>query len=81
MPGALPTAADFDTRARDLQARYEEAWLACRIIAERLGEQALVAAYTDAASRATRRTGASRAGLSVEELTEALARTARGAAS
>ena len=40
--GCLPTAADFDTRARDLQARYEEAWLACRIIAERLGERGLV---------------------------------------
>ncbi len=39
MPDRLPTAEDFDTRARDLQARYEEAWLACRIIAERLGER------------------------------------------
>ncbi len=37
VPDALPTSADFDTRARDLQARYEEAWLACRVIAERLG--------------------------------------------
>ena len=37
VPDRLPTAADFDTRSRDLQARYEEAWLACRIIAERLG--------------------------------------------
>ena len=39
VPSALPSAADFDPRARDLQARYEEAWLACRIIAERLGER------------------------------------------
>ena len=45
VPDRLPTAADFDTRARDLQARYEEAWLACRIIAERLGEQGLVSVY------------------------------------
>lgn len=45
VPKALPTAADFDTRAQDLQARYEEAWLACRIIAERLGERDLVAIY------------------------------------
>jgi hypothetical protein len=45
VPEALPTAADFDTRARDLQARYEEAWLACRIVAERLGERGLVEAY------------------------------------
>lgn len=42
VPEALPGAADFDTRARDLQARYEEAWLACRIISMRLGEQRLV---------------------------------------
>ena len=49
VPDALPTAADFDTRARDLQARYEEAWLACRIIAERLGEQRLVSVYDAAA--------------------------------
>lgn len=50
VPEALPTAADFDTRAEDLQARYEEAWLACRIIAARLGERGLVRVY-DAASR------------------------------
>ncbi len=37
IPDTLPTAADFDTRAADLQARYEQAWLACRIVAERLG--------------------------------------------
>lgn len=50
VPDALPTAADFDTRGRDLQARYEEAWLACRIIARRMGERVLTSAYT-AASR------------------------------
>ena len=51
VPDALPTAADFDTRARDLQARYEEAWLACRIIAERLGERGLVDVYDAASGR------------------------------
>ncbi len=50
VPEALPTATEFDTRARDLQARYEEAWLACRIIAERLGERGLVEVY-EAATR------------------------------
>jgi hypothetical protein len=45
VPEALPSAADFDTRAGDLQARYEEAWLACRIIAERLGERGLADVY------------------------------------
>ncbi len=37
VPDELPGAADFDTRARDLQARYEEAWLACRIVGEATG--------------------------------------------
>ena len=50
MPDRLPTAGDFDTRAPDLQARYEEAWLACRTIAERVGEDALVAVYGAASS-------------------------------
>ena len=53
VPDALPAAAEFDTRAPDLQARYEEAWLACRVIAGRLGERGLVAVY-DAAVRARR---------------------------
>jgi hypothetical protein len=53
VPDALPTAAEFDTRARDLQARYEEAWLACRIVAERLGQRGLVEAYERAASGAS----------------------------
>nr|WP_300045506.1 hypothetical protein [uncultured Nocardioides sp.] len=68
VPDALPTAADFDTRARDLQARYEEAWLACRVIAERMGERGLVDVY-DAASGGTS-TGAvlRRAGLSLPDL-------------
>ena len=78
VPDRLPTAADFDTRARDLQARYEEAWLACRIIAERLGERALVAVYDADASRGRRVERAlRRAGLPLEELTDALARAAR----
>ena len=68
VPRSLPAAGDFDTRARDLQARYEEAWLACRVLAERVGESQLVAAY-DAASRgvpldrALRRAGLTTAGL------------------
>jgi hypothetical protein len=67
VPRSLPSAADFDTLAADLQARYEEAWLACRIIAERLGEQGLVSVYDEAAAgepvdRVLRRAGlASRA--------------------
>ncbi|MGF9756868.1 hypothetical protein AAII07_16835 [Microvirga sp. 0TCS3.31] len=50
VPDRLPTAGDFDTRARDLQARYEEAWLACRTIADRVGGDALLAVYGAASS-------------------------------
>lgn len=68
VPEALPTAADFDTRARDLQARYEEAWLACRIIAERLGEPGLVAVYDAASSGRSVGVALAGAGLPLVEL-------------
>ncbi len=68
VPGALPSAADFDTRTPDLQARYEEAWLACRIIAERLGERGLVAVYDAAASGTPVPMALARAGLALREL-------------
>jgi hypothetical protein len=71
VPGALPTAADFDTRAGDLQARYEQAWLACRIIAERVGEQGLVDVYDAASKGEPLGTVLRRAGLPLEELTGA----------
>ena len=63
VPSSLPTAADFDTRGSDLQARYEEAWLACRIVAERLGEQGLVDLYDAAAGGRPPATALRRAGL------------------
>jgi hypothetical protein len=69
VPEALPTAADFDTRAQDLQARYEEAWLACRVIAERLGERGLVEVYEDVRSAGRVDGRLRRAGLPAEELT------------
>ncbi|WP_210648553.1 hypothetical protein [Nocardioides sp. SYSU D00065] len=69
VPRTLPTAADFDTRARDLQARYEEAWLACRVIAERLGERGLVGVYRDAAAGQHITSALARAGLSERALT------------
>jgi hypothetical protein len=67
-PGALPSAADFDTQARDLQARYEEAWLACRIVAQRLGERTLVSVYDAAAGGEPVGRALRRAGLPVAEL-------------
>ena len=63
VPDDLPGAADFGTRAADLQARYEEAWLACRIIAEGLGERRLVALYRAADSKNTLQEALSEAGL------------------
>ena len=45
VPERLPGPADFDTRSADLQAAYEQAWLACRILAERLGADGLVRLY------------------------------------
>jgi hypothetical protein len=68
VPEALPTAADFDTRARDLQARYEEAWLACRIIAERLGERGLVEVYAAIERDGRMNRALTQAGISVTEL-------------
>jgi hypothetical protein len=46
-PRALPGAAEFGTRATDLGATYESAWLACRLLAELGGEDALVRFYRD----------------------------------
>ena len=45
LPQALPGPAEFDTGATHLGAAYEAAWLACRVLAERRDEQALVALY------------------------------------
>ncbi len=69
LPTDLPSAADFDTRARGLRARYEEAWLACRILAERLGERGLVQSYVAVAGGATVEEALLDAGLSSAVLT------------
>lgn len=69
MPQGLPGATEFDTRAEDLEAAYELAWLACLEVAEAAGENALVATYLAAEAGAS--TGAAlrqQAGLSVAEL-------------
>ncbi len=44
-PRRLPGASDFGTRTPDLGATYESAWLACRLLARRGGEPALVDLY------------------------------------
>lgn len=71
VPEALPTVAEFDTRARDLQARYEEAWLVCRIIAERLGERGLVEVYEEASGGVALRLTLETRGLTLAALTDA----------
>jgi len=45
LPGRLPTSADLDPSASGLGATYEEAWLACRFMAQEYGEDRLVRFY------------------------------------
>lgn len=51
LAAALPTNADFDGDNSRLRQVYEQSWLACRLIAGRLGQQGLVSFYK-AVSRA-----------------------------
>lgn len=45
LPRALPGTAEFATGASHLGATYEAAWVACLVLVERGGEQALVELY------------------------------------
>ncbi|HJQ01351.1 MAG TPA: hypothetical protein VJ851_07115 [Jatrophihabitans sp.] len=45
LPAALPSAADFDAGNSRLPQVYEEAWLACRLVAQRYGQPTLVRLY------------------------------------
>ena len=42
VPRRLPGPEEFDTRATELEAAYELAWLACDTLADEVGEQALL---------------------------------------
>lgn len=57
IPRRLPTNADFDGNARRLPQAYEVSWLACRYIAKRFGQPALVRFYRSVGT--SRRTTAS----------------------
>ena len=46
-PETLPGSAEFDTTTTHLGATYESAWLACRLLADRGGQEALVRLYMD----------------------------------
>ena len=50
-PRELPGAAEFSGASGRLSAAYEEAWLACRMVAERYGEDRLVRLYRAAGAR------------------------------
>ncbi|HET7690244.1 MAG TPA: hypothetical protein VFK41_07695 [Nocardioidaceae bacterium] len=65
-PPQLPTSSDFSDREGRLGAMYEAAWLACRLIAETYGEDALVAFY-ERADRDGDATAAFRRELGVSE--------------
>ncbi|WP_232384223.1 basic secretory family protein [Actinomadura violacea] len=45
VPSALPAAADFAGSSDHLSQAYQEAWLACRMVAGRYGEATLVRLY------------------------------------
>ena len=45
LPQGLPSAQELDPTANGLGATYEEAWLACRFLAQEYGPDALVRFY------------------------------------
>ncbi len=45
LPDGLPTRSDLDPTANELGATYEEAWLACRFLAQEYGARAMVRFY------------------------------------
>lgn len=45
LPDGLPTSQDLDPTANGLGATYEEAWLACRFLAQKYGAAALLRFY------------------------------------
>lgn len=62
IPAALPKATDFSSEQARLPRVYEQAWLACRLIAERAGQSGLV--------KLLRQVGASDAGVDAAVETE-----------
>ncbi|MEV7970584.1 hypothetical protein AB0O34_32035 [Sphaerisporangium sp. NPDC088356] len=71
VPGSLPGSASFAAGSARLAQAYEEAWLACRYVAGRFGERALVTLYRES-MRSDPRTALGRAlGMTTEEFTAA----------
>ena len=70
-PESLPGSAEFDTTTSHLGATYESAWLACRLLADRGGQAALVDLYMQVRDGATLGSALQREfGLTEAELTQ-----------
>lgn len=63
VPDRLPGSRAFDATGDDLEAAYEQAWLACRLVVEEFGESALVRVHRAAREGAGTREALRRAGL------------------
>lgn len=70
VPRRLPGAAEFDTRAADLEAAYELAWLACDTLADMAGETALLDVYRRASDGVPVAEALHRHGITVDGLVE-----------
>ncbi|GIH23038.1 hypothetical protein Aph01nite_13480 [Acrocarpospora phusangensis] len=71
LPRELPGRAAFKAGAARLAHAYEEAWLACRYVAERYGQERLIALYREARDGDPEEAMAHVLGLSTAEFTEA----------
>ena len=70
LPATLPDEDQFDATGDQFGAAYEASWLACRVVADVGGEEALVGLYDDVASgRGLETALRERAGIGVGELT------------
>ena len=70
IPDALPGPDEFDAGATHLGAAYEAAWVACLVVADLAGEEALVRVYDDVSGGAdVDESLRSSAGIDVQELT------------
>ncbi|WP_106398370.1 gluzincin family metallopeptidase [Actinocorallia populi] len=76
LPDGLPSREDFATGAPRLSQAYQEAWMACRMVAGRYGEDRLLRLYREAGRRSER--DALRDVLGVEDLTGAWREYLRG---
>lgn len=78
VPRELPGAAEFDTTAVDLEAAYEQAWLACVEVADLVGESGLVRAYEAAIDGASTADALARVGLTTDQVVQGWQRRLTG---